>query len=90
MLAAACKVTVPMATAEILLDFLLIEGEADGGGTGGGLTGTAAAAACSLSSLRAASLPFANTGNMFFFLSLFGSRNRLPLSPRSRRVSGRP
>ena len=57
MLAAACKVTVPMATAEILLDFLLTEGEADGGGTGGGLTGTAAAAACSLSSLQAASLP---------------------------------
>ena len=57
MLAAACKVTVPMATAEILLDFLLIEGETDGRGIGGGLTGTAAAAACSFSSLRAASLP---------------------------------
>ena len=57
MLAAACKVTVPMATAEILLDFLPTEGEADGGGIGGGLTGTAAAATCSLSSLRAASFP---------------------------------
>ena len=58
MLAAACSVTVPMATAEILLDFFrAIEGEVDGGGIGGGLTGTAAAATCSLSSLRAASLP---------------------------------
>ena len=46
-----------MATAEILLDFFLAEGDADGGGIGGGLTGTAAAAACSLSSLRATSLP---------------------------------
>ena len=46
MLAAACKVTVPMATAEILLDFLRTEGEVDGGGIGGGLTGTAATAAC--------------------------------------------
>ena len=57
MLAAAGKVTVPMATAEILLDFFLAEGEVDGGGIGGGLTGTAAATACSFSSLRAASLP---------------------------------
>ena len=58
MLAAACNVTVPMATAEIWLDFFrAVEGEADGGGIGGGLTGTTAAAACSLSSLRAASLP---------------------------------
>ena len=57
-LAATCNVTVPMATAEILLDFFrAVEGEADGGGMGGGLTGMAAAAACSLSSLRAASLP---------------------------------
>ena len=56
-LVAACKVTVPMATAEILLDFLLAEGEADGGGMGGGLTGTAAAATCSLYSLRAAYFP---------------------------------
>ena len=48
-----------MATADILLDFLrVIEGEVDGGGMGGGLTGTAAAATCSLSSLRASSLPF--------------------------------
>ena len=52
MLAAACNVTVPMATAEILLDFFrAVEGEVDGGGIGGGLTGTAAAAACSLSPL---------------------------------------
>ena len=57
MLAAACKVAVPMATAEILLDLFLAEGEADGGGIGGGLTGTAAATACPLLSLRAASLP---------------------------------
>ena len=47
-----------METADILLDFLrVIEGEVDGGGIGGGLTGTAAAAACSLR-IRAACSSF--------------------------------
>ena len=57
MLEAACHVTAPAATTVILLDFLrAVEWEVDGGGIGGGLTGTAAAPTCSLSSLRASSL----------------------------------
>ena len=75
MLAAACNVTVPMATAEILLDFFLAEGEVDGGGIGGGLTGTAAAAACSLFFSASCFFAPSDTGNVFFLVRMLSSRN---------------